>query len=147
MWARVCYLLVIFVVFFFLVLGMGWDWIHLVRRPLLGLLLQHQMINDDVCEAVGGMRIGRGNRSTRRKLAQAPLCPTQIPHDLTWDRTRAAVLGSRQLTTWAMAQSCYLLNFDSDRREQESWSSGAMFIRKRNEVAEFKILATEFLEI
>jgi hypothetical protein len=27
----------------------------------------------------GGMKIGRGNRSTRRKPALAPLCPPQIP--------------------------------------------------------------------
>jgi hypothetical protein len=27
----------------------------------------------------GGMKIGRGNRSTRRKPASAPLCPSQIP--------------------------------------------------------------------
>jgi hypothetical protein len=33
------------------------------------------------------MRIGRGNRSTRRKPAPVPLCPPQIPHDLTWART------------------------------------------------------------
>jgi hypothetical protein len=29
---------------------------------------------------IGGM-IGRENRSTRRKPAPAPLCPSQIPHD------------------------------------------------------------------
>jgi hypothetical protein len=27
----------------------------------------------------GGMKIGRGNQSTRRKPAPAPLCPPQIP--------------------------------------------------------------------
>jgi hypothetical protein len=48
-------------------LGVGWDWVHLVRRPLTGLLYQPRMI-DDECGAVGGMRIGKGNRSTRRKL-------------------------------------------------------------------------------
>jgi hypothetical protein len=31
----------------------------------------------------GGMKIGRGNRSTRRKPAPAPLCPPQIPLDQT----------------------------------------------------------------
>jgi hypothetical protein len=31
----------------------------------------------------GGMRIGRGNRSIRRKHASVPLCLPQIPHDLT----------------------------------------------------------------
>jgi hypothetical protein len=30
-----------------------------------------------------GMKIGRGNRSTRRKPAPAPLCPLQIPLDQT----------------------------------------------------------------
>jgi hypothetical protein len=33
------------------------------------------------CGAVGGMRIGRGNRSIRRKPTPAPLYPPQIPHD------------------------------------------------------------------
>jgi hypothetical protein len=32
--------------------------------------------------AVGGMRIGRGNRSTRRKPAPVPPCSPQNPHDL-----------------------------------------------------------------
>jgi hypothetical protein len=31
----------------------------------------------------GGMMIGGGNRSTRRKPAPVPLCPPQISHDLT----------------------------------------------------------------
>jgi hypothetical protein len=31
----------------------------------------------------GGMKIGRGNRSTRRKPAPAPLCPLQISLDQT----------------------------------------------------------------
>jgi hypothetical protein len=39
--------------------------------------------DDDECGAVGGMRIGRGNRSTRTKPAPVPLCPPPIPHDLT----------------------------------------------------------------
>jgi hypothetical protein len=36
----------------------------------------------------GGMKIGRGNRSTRKKPAPASLCPPQIPLDYTWGRTR-----------------------------------------------------------
>jgi hypothetical protein len=59
----------------------------------VGLLYQPRMIDDDDYGAVGGMRIGRGNRSTRRKPAPLPLCPLQIPHDLTWDRTRPAAVG------------------------------------------------------
>jgi hypothetical protein len=50
------------------------------------------------CVAVGGMRIGRGSRSTRRKPAPVPICSPQIPHVLTWAITQAAALGSRRLT-------------------------------------------------
>jgi hypothetical protein len=39
------------------------------------------MIDDDDYGAVGGMRIGRGNQSTRRKPTPVPLCPPQIPHN------------------------------------------------------------------
>jgi hypothetical protein len=48
----------------------------------VGLLYQPRIIDDDDYGAVGGMKIGRGNRSTRRKPAPVPLCPPQIPHDL-----------------------------------------------------------------
>jgi hypothetical protein len=34
------------------------------------------MIDDDEYGAVGGMRIGRGNRSTRRKPAPVPISPS-----------------------------------------------------------------------
>jgi hypothetical protein len=36
------------------------------------------MIDENDCGAIGGIKIGRGNRSTRRKPAPAPLCPPQI---------------------------------------------------------------------
>jgi hypothetical protein len=48
-----------------------------------GLLYHPRMIDDVNCGAIGGMKIGRGNRSTRRKPAPASLCPPQIPHDQT----------------------------------------------------------------
>jgi hypothetical protein len=57
-----------------------------------------RMIDDNECETVGGMRIGRENSSIRRKPAPVPLCSPQIPHDLTWDRTRTAAVGSRRAT-------------------------------------------------
>jgi hypothetical protein len=60
--------------------------------------------DDDECGAVGGMRIGKGNRSTCRKPAPVPLCPPQIVLDLTKDRTPAAAVGIRRLTAWAMAR-------------------------------------------
>jgi hypothetical protein len=75
------------------------EWVHLVRRPLFGLLSQPWMI-DEGCGAVSGMRISRGNGSTRRKPATVPLCPPQIPDDVTWVRTRAAAVWSRRLTAW-----------------------------------------------
>jgi hypothetical protein len=49
-----------------------------------GLLYQPQMIDDGDCGAIGGMKIGRGNRNARRRPSSAPLCPPQIPHDQTW---------------------------------------------------------------
>jgi hypothetical protein len=39
------------------------------------------MIGDGDCGEIGAMKIGRGNRSTRRRPAPAPLCPPLIPHD------------------------------------------------------------------
>jgi hypothetical protein len=54
--------------------------------------------DDGDCGVNGGMKIGRGNRSTRRKPAPMPLCPPQIPHDLTRARTRAAAVRSQWLT-------------------------------------------------
>jgi hypothetical protein len=65
-----------------------------------GLLYQPQMIDEGDCGTIGGMKIGRGNRSTRRKPAPAPLCPLQIPSD----QTRAAAMGSQRLTSWAMTR-------------------------------------------
>jgi hypothetical protein len=63
-----------------------------------GLLYQPQMIDDGECGAIGGMKIGKGNQSTRRKPVTAPLCPLQIPHDQTRARIRAAAVGSQRLT-------------------------------------------------
>jgi hypothetical protein len=45
-----------------------------------GLLYEPQMIDDGVCGEIGGMKIGRGNRRTRRK-------PAPAPHDQTRART------------------------------------------------------------
>jgi hypothetical protein len=47
-------------------------------RPLIGLLCQPRMIYDN--GEIGGMTIGKGNRSTRRKPPPVPLCPAQTPH-------------------------------------------------------------------
>jgi hypothetical protein len=71
---------------------------------IIGLLYQPQMTDDGDCGAISGMKIGKGNRSTRRKPVPAPLCPPQIPHDLTRARTRTAAVGSQRLTVWAVAR-------------------------------------------
>jgi hypothetical protein len=55
------------------------------------------MIDEGDCGAIGGMKIGRGNRSTWRKPAPAPFCPPQIPLDQTRARTRAAAVGSHKM--------------------------------------------------
>jgi hypothetical protein len=46
-----------------------------------GLLYQPRIIGEGDCGEIGGIKIGRGNRSTRRKPTPAPLCPSQNP---TW---------------------------------------------------------------
>jgi hypothetical protein len=51
---------------------------------------------------IGGM-IGRGNWSTWRKPAPVPLYPPQTSH-AAQTQTRAAMMGSQQLTAWAMAR-------------------------------------------
>jgi hypothetical protein len=90
--------------FFFL--GVGWDWVHLVCRPLTGLFYQPWMI-DDECGTVSWMRIDGINWITLRKPAPVPLCPPQIPHHLTWALTQAVAEGSWWLTNWAMAWPRY----------------------------------------
>jgi hypothetical protein len=60
-----------------------------------GLLYKLQMIDEGDCGAIGGMKVGRKNRSTRRKPAPAPFCPPQIPHDQTRARTLAIALGNQ----------------------------------------------------
>jgi hypothetical protein len=47
----------------------------------IGLLYQPRMMGDGDCGEIGGIKIDRGNRSTRRKPSLAPLFPSQIPHD------------------------------------------------------------------
>jgi hypothetical protein len=44
------------------------------------------------------------------KPVPVPLCPPQIPHGLTRDRTRASAMGGQRLTAWAMAQLIYFLD-------------------------------------
>jgi hypothetical protein len=49
----------------------------LVIAATTGLFYQPRLIGDGDCGEIGGINIGRRNRSTRRKPAPAPL----YPHD------------------------------------------------------------------
>jgi hypothetical protein len=97
----------------------------------------------------GGIKIGRGNRSTRRKPAPAPLCTPQIPLE-NRARTRAAAVGSRQLTAWAMARLSLHLQcrrVSQTRKQREAGNkqdlSGMSFLQYRNNCCSFKIFLTE----
>jgi hypothetical protein len=46
------------------------------------------MLKYNIEDGIVGIRIGRGNGSTRRKPAPVPLRLPQIPYDLTQDRTQ-----------------------------------------------------------
>jgi hypothetical protein len=87
-----------------LLLSVGWD-SPLGTAATTCLLYQPRMIDDGDCGTIGGMKIGRGNRSTWRKPVPEPHCPPQIPHEQTRARTRAVAVGSQRLTAWAMARS------------------------------------------
>jgi hypothetical protein len=80
--------------FLFFIIVSGVRLSSLGTAAITGLLYQPQMIDDGDCGEIGGMKIGRGNQSTWRKPAPAPLCPPQIPHD----QTQAAKVGSQRLT-------------------------------------------------
>jgi hypothetical protein len=95
--------------------------IALFTAAITSLLYQPRMIDDGGCGAIGGMNIGRGNRSTRGKLAPTPLCPLQFPHDLTRAWTRAAAVGNRQLTAWAVARP--LVFVDGERCSSLGWET------------------------
>jgi hypothetical protein len=58
--------------------------------------------------STGGMKLTGENRSTRgkEKPVQVPLCPPQIWHGLTQDRTRAFAAGGRRLIARAIARPC-----------------------------------------
>jgi hypothetical protein len=88
---------------FLSLMGWDWQWVHLVLRPLLWLVVQAPDDDDD-CGAIGGMQIGRGNRNTWRKPALVPFCSPQTPHEMTRAWIRAVAVGSRRLTAWAIAR-------------------------------------------
>jgi hypothetical protein len=113
----------------------GWDWVPCTAATS-GLLYQPQMIGEGDCGAIGGMKIGRGNRSTQRKPAPAPLCPPKIPFDQTRDRTQAAAVGSQWLTAWAMVwpwflvSICLIVNVSDIKKEAKIYSKKVLRMAK-----------------
>jgi hypothetical protein len=75
-------------IFFFMLVV--WDQVPCTAATS-GLLYQPQMIGEGDCGAIGGMKIGGGNRSTRRKPDPA--------------------VGSQQLTAWAIARPLFQTYF------------------------------------
>jgi hypothetical protein len=74
-------------IFYFIIRGVGWDWVHLVRRPLYSGPTVRDT-EDDEWGAVRGMRTGGGNLSTRTKAKPAPLLlrpPKILWPDLGWN--------------------------------------------------------------
>jgi hypothetical protein len=68
--------------------GMRLTWVHLVRRPIFGILYQPRMIPDE-CGGDGGMRIGRGNKYSENNFSSATLTTT-VPTwpDMRWNQGR-----------------------------------------------------------
>jgi hypothetical protein len=59
--------------------------------------------DDDICRVIGGMIIGKGNQSTRKKPAPVPLCPPQITHDLGTNPDRRGRKPSTNRLSYGMA--------------------------------------------
>jgi hypothetical protein len=91
MQSAVRFLYIIYMDIYIFLFLISFSWVRLSPRRTaasIGLLYQARMIDDGDCGAIGKIKIGRGNRSTRRKPAPVPIRPPQIPHDLTRARTR-----------------------------------------------------------
>jgi hypothetical protein len=54
----------------------------------------------------------RKNQTTWRRPALVSLCPLQIPYNLIWNQTQAAMVGRRWLTTCTMARLTLILTED-----------------------------------
>jgi hypothetical protein len=83
--------------YYFLLFSVGWDLCPFRTAVTTVLLYQPQIIDYGNCGATGGIKTGRGNRSTRRKPVPALIWPPQIPHDQTQARIRATVVGNSDL--------------------------------------------------
>jgi hypothetical protein len=94
-------------------------------------MYQPRMINVEY-GTVGGIRIGRGNRSSLRKPSSVSLCPPQIPHD----QNRAQ---TRELTAWVMARPIFLKEV---RRTRYLWGSSVSIGRWGLDFSERSVIST-----
>jgi hypothetical protein len=76
-------------------------------------------------------------KSLRRKLSLSAICLPQIPPGLTWDRTRAVAVASRQLTARAVALEEQTLNTEKSlikragTRKSNSFQNGRTEFRTK----------------
>jgi hypothetical protein len=62
--------------------GVGWDWVHLVRRPLFGLLYQPRIIDDVECGAVSGIKLAGETEVLGENLSQCQF--VHLKSHVTW---------------------------------------------------------------
>jgi hypothetical protein len=98
------------------------------------------------------VEIGRGNRSTCRKPAPAPLCPPQIPHDQTRARTPGR-RGGKPATNRLSYGAAFAKDFMSVKQNSEKnmRTCGRLMERRREKLLDRKcdhiylVLASELL--
>jgi hypothetical protein len=66
-------IVIIIIIIIIIIIGVGLS--PLGTAATSGLLYKPQMIDEGDYGAIGGLKIGKGNGSTQRKPAPAPLCP------------------------------------------------------------------------
>jgi hypothetical protein len=121
-------------IYFFIIILSGVRLSPLGTAATTGLFYQPQMIHDGDCGAICGLKIDRGTRSTRRKPAPVPLCPPQIPHNLTQARTRAARMGTKLLTAWVIVRPVLWLVLSSTDQQGKRWSGYDKYIANNSEI-------------
>jgi hypothetical protein len=111
-------------------LGVRWDWVHLVRLPLIGILYQPRMI-DNECGVVGGWELADETEVLGENLPNATLSTTNPtrPNLGSNPGLRGGKLAANRLsygtaktehTSWVVSNSADLF-FDSQHRDRLSW--------------------------
>jgi hypothetical protein len=103
------------------------------KHFMQGSSLLKQLVRIITTGTWGGMKIGKGIRSTRRNPTLVQLCPPQVPDYLNWDRTRDNAVGSGRLIMRIHVVSYNRRNWTCFRNGLECnaffvWSSAWHFI-------------------